>query len=104
MDFDIPKKIYHISTEASWQIQQHSNYYSHESLSTEGFIHCCTASQLDGVLERYFTGVNDIVSLHLEVDKISAELKFELAPTGEYFPHIYGPVSKVCIVDVQKVR
>ena len=86
--------IYHITTKQNWlQALQDGNYTS-PSLFTEGFIHNCTETQVDAVLQRYYAGQNDLVKLHINETKLTAELKYELAPSvNEEFPHIFGPIN-----------
>jgi len=98
------KTIYHICTESDWQAQQKSASYEHPSLDIEGFIHCSTERQIPGVLERYFEGESDLVQLHINRSKLDAELIFEEATDGEYFPHVYGKINKSAIENVVKVR
>jgi len=99
--------IYHIVTNESWQSQIESDVYRHASLDTEGFIHASRASQIAGVLDRYYQGVNNLLQLTIDTDLLSATapLKEELAKSvGELFPHIYGPINKSAIVKVERIR
>jgi uncharacterized protein (DUF952 family) len=97
------KTIYHITTPELWGKQQNQDFYEAESLKIEGFIHCSTKEQVAGVLERYFKGLSEILLLHLEVEKLRAGLKYEVATGGELFPHIFGTINKDAIIEVEQI-
>jgi uncharacterized protein (DUF952 family) len=63
--------IYHITTEQDWDTSGNDANFVPTDYHREGFIHCCTASQLAAVKERYFKGKAGLVLLHLD------ETKFE---------------------------
>ncbi|MDA9873917.1 DUF952 domain-containing protein [Saprospiraceae bacterium] len=99
--------IYHIVAVSSWEEQLESSNYVHASLDQEGFIHASRATQIAGVLNRYYSGVNDLLKLTIDTDLLDATstLREELAvSTGEIFPHIYGPINKLSIVTIEKIR
>lgn len=74
--------------------------YQCESLTTEGFIHCCDNSQLAGVVSRYYQEVDDVMLLLLDADKLTAALIRENTVGGsELFPHIYGPINSEAVID-----
>ncbi len=86
--------IYHITTKQNWEEAKQKGEYTAASLFTEGFIHNSTESQVEGVLQRYYTGQKDLVKLYINESKLTAELKYELAPSvNEEFPHIFGPIN-----------
>ena len=95
--------IYHICIKKSWQEQSTSMDYVHDSLESEKFIHCSNEDQIEGVLNRYFTGINNLVILTIESNKVISPIKYEIAPIGEYFPHIYGPLNKDAIIEVKEI-
>ena len=99
--------IYHIVTVSSWEEQVELSNYIHASLDQEGFIHASRATQIVGVLDRYYSGVNDLLKLTIDTDLLDATstLKEELAESiGETFPHVYGPINKSAIVSIEKIR
>lgn len=95
--------IYHICTEASWNEQTDASAYIHASLKEENFIHCSEAHQVEGVLNRYFSGQNELCMLTIDTSKLKSPLQYDLAPNGEYFPHIYGSINLSAIIDVKKI-
>jgi uncharacterized protein (DUF952 family) len=96
--------IHHITTEAEWQQAKDSGYYEAPSLHTEGFIHCSTIQQVEGVLERYFAGQTGLVKLTIDTDMLENELKYELSPSlNDEFPHVYGPINLSAVVNVANI-
>jgi uncharacterized protein (DUF952 family) len=97
--------IYHITTSINWQKAVAVGFYEAPSLLTEGFIHNSTAAQVQGVLQRYYVGETNLVLLHIEENKLTAELKYELAPSvNEEFPHIFGPINIDAVVKVEDIQ
>lgn len=97
--------IYHITTEKAWQKAQENGFYEAENLVLEGFIHCSTANQVQGVLERYYTGQTNLVKLTINTEKLIHKLVYELAPTvNQEFPHIYGVINLDAVEEVSTVN
>lgn len=93
--------IYHVTTLSAWQLALSQGYYEADSLAIEGFIHCSTANQVDGVLERYFKGKNNLVKLVIDIRQLKNPLKYELAPSvNELFPHVFGPINLDAVIEV----
>ncbi len=94
--------IYHITTMPEWEAAQKNGRYEAPSLQTEGFIHCSEAKQVNGVLERYYAGVKNLVKLSIDPSKLRSEVKYEIAPSvNEAFPHIFGPINLEAIVKAE---
>lgn len=91
--------IYHITTRQQWHDAQKIGFFEEPSLHSEGFIHNCTEAQVQGVLDRYYKGKADLLLLHIAEEKLTAELKYELAPSvNEEFPHIFGRIDLDAVV------
>ena len=95
-------QIYHVVIREEWEAAAGESFFEAESLSSEGFIHCSYADQLEGVLERYFADAGEVVILHLDANQLTSPLVSEPSTNGEPFPHIYGPINKNAIVSVEK--
>lgn len=93
--------ILHICPRAAWENGEAD--YRGDTLDTEGFIHCSTAAQLEATANRFFAGQRDLVILHIDVARLTAEVKWE--PGGdEIFPHIYGPLNRDAVVRVEALE
>lgn len=96
--------IYLVMTRDKWQHASEAGFYEPDSLAIEGFIHACGEAQVAGVLNRYFHGQTDLVLLHVDENKIMAEIKYEFASSvGENFPHIYGKVNTDAVEKVTTI-
>ena len=80
------------------------DYYEAPSLVTEGFIHLSKKEQVAGVLQRYYKNVTELLLLHVDENKLSAELKCELATSvNEEFPHLFGRLNLDAVVEVSEI-
>jgi uncharacterized protein (DUF952 family) len=94
--------IYHVTLPANWEKYQGRPSYQTESLQTEGFIHCSYASQLPGVLKRYFSDAVKVVVLTIETEKLKSKLVAETSTGGETFPHLYGRLNHNAVVNIEE--
>ena len=94
--------IYHVVLPAVWERFKGKPSYQPDSLATEGFIHCSYASQLEGVLERYYSRVAKVLILTIDTDKLLSKLVKEASTNNELFPHIYGRLNINSVVDVEE--
>ena len=96
--------IYHVTKKDDWDKALQQGFYEAESLPTEGFIHTSTLTQVAGVLERYYKNQAGLILLHIDESKLTAPLKYELAPSvNEEFPHIFGQLNLEAVIKVEKL-
>lgn len=96
--------IFHIVSYNNWQKAIQQGFYEADSLALEGFIHTSKAEQVAGVLSRYYAEQNNLLLLHIDETKLTAPLKYELAPSvNETFPHIFGRLNLDAVVKVEKL-
>lgn len=91
--------VYHIVLPEVWAAFD-TDLYRAASLESEGFIHCSFADQLDGVLERYYSGAESVVIIGVETDVLMSRMIKEPSTGNEIYPHIYGPINRDAIVSV----
>ncbi len=75
--------------------------YRPASLRTEGFVHCSTPAQVVATGRRYYAGRTGLVLLTIDPDAAGVPLKWEPGPTGDLFPHLYGPIPTAAVTDVR---
>jgi uncharacterized protein (DUF952 family) len=92
--------IFHITQRQAWEASQAQGLYRCDSLKTEGFIHCSTQTQVIRVANSFYHGQSGLVLLHIAVDRLQAELRYDPIETGEVFPHLYGPLNLDAVVQV----
>ena len=92
--------IFHISTQEDIAALDQDGVYRCSSLESEGFIHCCDKQQLEGVVQRYYKGIDDLKLLLIDPGRLEARLVHENTVGGEeLFPHVYGPINADAILD-----
>lgn len=96
--------IYHVISEAAWNEQLRAEAIEVPSLKTEGFIHCCTEQQVEGVLFRYFKDQTGLLILEIDELRLQPELRFEKSTNDELFPHVYGAINKSAVVKINKIN
>jgi len=94
----VNEPIFHLATASDARAFTERGSYHTASLDTEGFIHCCTAPQLAGVIQRYYADAQEAVVLGIDSTKLSAELIYENTMGGdELFPHVYGEINQEAV-------
>ena len=97
--------IYHVTTKTQWDEAVSKGFFEVESLQIEGFIHMSKIDQVEGVLNRYYQNVPDLVLLHVEENKLTAEIKFELSPSvNQKFPHVFGPINIDAVIKIEALN
>lgn len=89
--------IYHLVLPEKWAAFD-SDLYEAESLYTEGFIHCSFASQLDAVIDRYYSNADRVVVLEIDTDLLMSRTVNEVSTGNEIYPHVYGPINRKAIL------
>jgi uncharacterized protein (DUF952 family) len=97
------RQIYHLVPASIWKAVG-SGPYRPESLATEGFVHCSNADQVAQAANRFYADQADLLVLSIDTSRLAHPLRDEAAGTGEYFPHIYGPIEREAVVAVQPLE
>ena len=102
-------QIFHLTTATEWVAARDAGMYTlstrDRTLAQEGFIHCSFREQVDGVRQRWYSDLSDIVVLVIETDRLASPWKAEEASSSSEgpFPHIYGPLNLDAVVDVREL-
>lgn len=56
----------------------------------DGYIHFSAAGQLAETAALHFVGVDDLLLVAVDADKLGTALRYEPARSGDRFPHLYG--------------
>ncbi len=91
--------ILHLCTRQDWDAAQAQGEFRPDSLAVEGFIHCSRPEQILDVANRYYKGIEGMLLLKIERERIVPEIVCE-ASDGDDFPHIYGPINIEAITAV----
>jgi len=90
--------ILHLATAAEWQDRTASEYQP-AAAAVDGFIHCCTKEQIEGVVSRYYSDRSDLVLLTVATEDLTSALVWEdTSASDQKFPHIYGPLNLEAVI------
>ena len=70
----------------------------------DGFLHFSTAGQLPGTLAKYYVGMNDLILVCVDAERLGSSLKFEPSRDGALFPHLYGALALSAVSWAQPLR
>jgi uncharacterized protein (DUF952 family) len=96
----------HITERTDWEAARLAGEYlvstRGRTLAEEGFIHCSRPDQLRGVAEAFYAGLDDLVVLVIDPDRLTVPIHLERPAPGidTLFPHVYGPIPVDAVVDV----
>ncbi len=97
--------IFHITDAITWSASvtagEHTGSTRGVDLAAEGFIHCSTAEQVPGVLQRFYADAVDLLLLHVDETLLTSELRYDDVPNAGVFPHVYGPINLDAVVRVE---
>jgi uncharacterized protein (DUF952 family) len=93
------RELFHIAEPDDWD--RAGSHYRPPSLDADGFIHLSAGDQVRATTRRHYAGRTGLVLLTIDADRLAdVEIRWEAAPHGESFPHLYGalPVAAVTAV------
>lgn len=94
----MPVTIYKIVPRELWQNAKLAGVFRGAAIDlADGFIHFSTAPQAIDTARLHFAGVENLLLVAVDGDKLGAGLLFEPSRGGAMFPHLYGelPLSAV---------
>ena len=96
--------LFHLALADDWQAAQTSGSYriSTRGMTLEqvGFIHCSWPEQVDATYQRFYADAGEVVLLEVDPAAVDAPLRADAIPTGELFPHLYGPLNLAAVRSV----
>jgi len=105
-DHPVDQLIYHCASVTDWVVAQAEGEYTISSrgrtLADEGFVHASFASQVPGVLQRFYADVTEpLCLLVIDPRKLRVPVVTENLEGGEEkFPHLYGPIPVDAVASV----
>ena len=96
--------LFHLALLDEWQTAQASGSYSVSTrgmtLEQVGFIHCSWREQVDATYQRFYADAGEVVLLEIDPAAVGVPLRADAIPTGELFPHLYGPLNPAAVQSV----
>ncbi len=97
------RRIYHIIPRSTWD-PAGSGPYRAASLATEGFVHCSNRDQVARVANLFYADQAALEVLCVNADLLGDQVRDEDPGTGERFPHVYGPIPREAVLEVQPLH
>ena len=96
--------IYHMCRQTEWQAAEAGGFYPGSSQdAADGFIHFSTQDQIVASAAKHRAGQTGLVLLSVDPGLLGDILKWEPARGGALFPHLYGPLPVVAVIDVDNL-
>jgi uncharacterized protein (DUF952 family) len=105
------ERLYHLALVEDWETAKvaNSGYRTStlgEDLADVGFIHCSYARQVQRIADLVYRERQDVLLLTIDADALTSRVVDEAVEgsgDAEEFPHVYGPIDFVAVVDVRPV-
>jgi beta-hydroxylase len=65
----------------------------------DGYIHLSAANQLQGTLDKHFSGKTGLIIAQVDLAALGDSVKWEVSRGDALFPHIYGPLPMTAVID-----
>ena len=92
----LDQPLFHLALKGDWEQAQDSGTYQWSTrgmrLTEVGFIHCSWQEQVPKTFERFYADAGEIVLFEIDPTRLTSPLRADAIPTGELFPHLYGPL------------
>ncbi|MFQ5348174.1 MAG: DUF952 domain-containing protein [Rhodothalassiaceae bacterium] len=96
--------IYKIMTAGEWaEATRVGSFHGSAVDRADGFIHFSTAGQVAETLRRHFAGIDGLVLLEVDPERLAAPLRWEPARGGALFPHLYARLDCAAVMAVAKL-
>ena len=92
----LDQPLFHLALKGDWEQARETGIYQWSTrgmrLVEVGFIHCSWQEQVAKTFERFYADAGDVLLLEIDPTRLTAPLRADAIPTGELFPHLYGPL------------
>lgn len=95
----LPATAFKILTADAWaQFQADGVFYGAPVDLADGYIHLSADDQLQGTLDKHFTGQVGLVIVQVDLAALGAAVKWEVSRGGALFPHVYGVLPMTAVM------
>jgi glutathione S-transferase len=98
-------RLFHAALPDEWAAAQAPGRYEvstrGRALADEGFIHASYESQVEGVANRFYADLDELVLLEIDRERVDVQVIDESPsgdPADEHFPHLYGALDLSAVV------
>ncbi len=86
-----PDTAYKILTAAQWAMFQTMGEFAGAPVDlTDGYIHLSSAEQLQGTLDKHFSGQSGLIIAKIDLAQLGKDIVWEVSRGGALFPHLYN--------------
>jgi uncharacterized protein (DUF952 family) len=97
--------IFHFIHLHEWYLAKELNRYEPNSIATDGFIYCCTQTQINELANKLYNSQNDLLLLEIDTNSVKNPLIYEdLYKLNQLFPHLYGALNLDAINEIYHVQ
>ena len=94
--------LFHLALNSDWQEAKLQGVYSVSTLGMQlkqvGFIHASWEHQVRETYDRFYSDFAEVTLLTIDPSCLAIPLRADAAVTGEFFPHLYGPLPISAVV------
>ena len=96
--------IYKILLPAEWEQFEADGAFAGSPLDRiSGFIHCSGGAQVAATASRVFPDEQELVVVALDASALGSTVRWEPAPDGGPYPHVYAPLPRAAVARAQRV-
>ena len=96
--------IYKILLPSEWEEFDKSGRFTGSPFDvSSGFVHCSSRTQVGTTALRFFADEPALIVVVLDAEMLSDQVRWEPAPNGDLFPHVYGACPRLAVVEVHRV-
>jgi uncharacterized protein (DUF952 family) len=98
------RELFHAALPSEWAAAQTRGRYEMSTrgvtLAQEGFIHCSYHEQVEGVANRFYCDLDELILLRIDPGLLDVPVVEEPPAEGieELFPHVYGAIQISAVV------
>lgn len=100
----MPTLIYKILLPSEWAEFEAAGRFDGSPFDrSSGFVHCSSREQVGAVAAHLFAQEPTLVVAALDADALGQAVRWEAAPDGGLFPHVYAPLPLDAVVGVHRI-
>lgn len=86
--------IYKICPASLWREAEREGVFRGSAVDLrDGFIHFSSADQVVETAKKHFAGMDDLLLVSVDTDRLGSALKWEPSRGGALFPHLYDGLA-----------
>ena len=91
--------IYKITPRIDWEAAEETGVFKGAPIDLQdGYIHFSTADQSEETAAKHFSGMDDLLLVAVDSEKLGDSLKWEKSRGGALFPHLYDNLNMAAVV------